>query len=76
MSIGVQPSLVGDLAAFTARLDGLRIDQNPDDLSVALRAAFEERDLYDIYVSSLDTDRVKELLEVFDKVYSMAYTIS
>ena len=70
MATGIQPSLSDDLTAFTARLDCLRPDQNPDDLSNALRAAFKERELYSAYISSLvvDTKRVKALLEVFDKV--------
>ena len=72
MSTGTQPSLINDLTAFTARLDGLRVDQDPDELSNALRAAFEEVELYNLYTSSLllDTERMKALLEVFDKVRS------
>lgn len=70
MPTGIQPSPSDDLKTFTARLDGLRTDQSSDDLSNALRAAFKERDLYKIYVSSLGGDprRAKALLEVFDKV--------
>ena len=61
---------IDDLTAFTARLDGLRPDQHPDDLSNALRAAFKQRELYDVYASSLvnDTNRAKAFLEVLDKV--------
>ena len=64
--------MVGDLTAFTARLDGLRADQNPDDLSNSLRAAFEDRELYNLCLSFLvaDEKRAKILLEVFDKVRS------
>ena len=64
-----------DLTTFTTQLDGLRADQNPDELSDALRAAFKQRELYDAYVSSLvtDTKRVRALLEVFDKVRSAKY---
>lgn len=64
---------IDDLAAFTNRLDGLRVDQNPDDLSNALLAAFEEPELYNSYIHSLagDTGRTKALLEVFDKVRSV-----
>ena len=60
-------------AAFAARLDALRTDQNPEDLSNALRAAFKERELYNLYVFSLvgDTGRAQALLEVFDKVRSV-----
>ena len=78
MSAGVQPSLIDDLTAFTARLDGLQVDQSPDDLSSALRIAFEQRDLYDSYVSSSigDTGRAMRLLEVFDKVCSVKYSIT
>jgi len=77
MPTKIQTSLSDDLAAFTARLDDLRADQNPDDLSKALRAAFKECELYDAYVTSLvgDTKRVKAILEVFDKVRSAADTI-
>ena len=73
MSTGGQPLSVDDLTAFTARLDGLRPDQHPDDLSSALRAAFKQRELYDVYASSLveDTDRAKAFLEVLDKVCSV-----
>ena len=64
---------IDDFTIFTARLDGLRTDQDPDDLSNALRAAFKEPELYDWYISSLeeDTERAKALLEVFDKVRSV-----
>jgi len=74
LSTGAQASFTGDLVTFTARLDGLRKDQIPDYLSKALRAAFEERELHDVYISSLreDQERVKVLLEVFDKVRSAA----
>ena len=75
MSTGVRPSSIDDLAAFTTRLDGLRVDQSPDDLSNVLRAAFKERRLYRRYISSLvgGTEREKALLEVFDKVCSAMY---
>ena len=70
---GVQPSPVDDLVTFTAQLDRLRADQDPDDLSDALHAAFKQHKLYEEYFSSLVTDaeRAKELLEVFDKVCSV-----
>jgi len=70
MSTGTRPPPIGDITTFTAQLDGLRVDQDPNDLSNALRAAFNEPELYDRYISSLgkDTERVKALLEVFDKV--------
>lgn len=74
MSTGVRPSLtlisIGDPTTLTARLDGLRVDQDSCDLADALRAAFKQRQLYDLYLSSLvgDTTRAKALLEVFDKV--------
>lgn len=75
MSTGGQSSRIDDLAAFTAKLDGLRADQDPDDLSIALRAAFKRRKLYDSYVSTIvkDTERAKVLLEAFDKVCSVMY---
>ena len=78
MPTKIQPSLSDDLTAFTARLDDLRADQNPDDLSNALRAAFKERELYHQYMSSVvgDTMRVKALLEVFDKVRFVTHTVS
>ena len=77
MSTGAQPSSINDLATFTIRLDGLRANQNPDDLSNALRAAFKERELYNMYISSLirDPERARVLLEVFDKVGSVQYTV-
>ena len=77
MSRGAQPSSIDDLAAFTARLDGLHVDQNPENLSNALRAAFREHELYDRYISSIveDTERAKALLEVFDKVRSVKCAI-
>ena len=77
MPAGVQLSLIDDLTAFTAQLDGLQADQCPDDLSSALQVAFEQRDLYDSYVSSLvgDIGRAMRLLEVFDKVCSVKYSI-
>ena len=77
MPTGVKPSLIDGLTALTARLDGLRPDQSPYDLSNALRAAFEERELYDVYLSSLvgDQTRAEALLEVFDKVSPLAYVI-
>lgn len=62
--------MIGDLNALTARLDGLRTGQNPEDLSNTLRTALEERELYNLYTSFLAADekRAKALLEVFDKV--------
>ena len=74
----MQPSLVDGLAAFTTRLDGLRADQNPDELSHVLWDAFKQRVLYNLYVFSLsgDTERAKVLLEVFDNVRSAMYAIS
>ena len=77
MSTGAQPSSINDLDAFTAQLDELRVDQDPGDLSNALRAAFKEPELYDRYISSLvwDTERTKVLLEVFDKVRSVKCAI-
>jgi len=71
MPTGTQPPLTGDVAALAARLDGLSPDQDPEDLSRTLRIAFEERELYKHYLSSLDGDvkRAKALLEVFDKVH-------
>jgi hypothetical protein len=72
MQTVVQPSLTGVLSTFTAQLDALHVDQSPDDLSNALRAAFEQRQLYHLYVFTLagDLGRAKALLEVFDKVRS------
>ena len=77
MSTRAQPSSINDLAAFTSRLDGLRLDQDPNDLSDTLRAAFKQPELYDRYISSLvgDTERAKALLEVFDKVRSVKCAI-
>ena len=65
---GVPPT--GPLATLTARLDGLRVDQSPDDLSEALRSAITEHVLYETYLSFLVVDKVRTtaLLEVFDKV--------
>ena len=76
MSAGAPHSPIYDLTAFTARLDGLRMDQNPDDLSNALRAAFEQHELYDSYILSLIEvpERAMVLLEVFDKVRSVKNT--
>lgn len=76
MSMEVRPSLIDDLTTFTAQLHGLRADQNPDDLSDALRAAFKQRKLYDLYVLSSvgNTERVMALLEVFDKVRFVKHT--
>ena len=74
-----RPSLIHDLTALTARLDKLCIDQNPEELSNALRIAFEEREIYKLYISFLAADekRAKALLEVFDKVCtrSMCYSV-
>ena len=74
MSTGV-PS-IEDLIAFTARLDELRADQHPDDLSDALRTAFKERQLYEAYFFFLSggAKRAKLLLYVFDKVRSVICT--
>ena len=65
-----EPLLSGALAAFTAHLDALRIDQSPEELSNVLRAAFKQRELYNFYAFSLvrDMERAKVLLEAFDKV--------
>lgn len=70
MSTGIQPSSIGDLTTLTILLDGLSADHSPEDLSRTLGIAFEEHELYERYISSLDGDvkRVKALLEVFDKV--------
>jgi len=70
MTTGARPSLIGDLTALTARLDGLCADQNPEGLSSTLKIAFKERELYNLYISFLvaDEKRAKALLEVFDKV--------
>jgi hypothetical protein len=72
MSMEAEGSMAGVPTTLTARLDGLRVDQSPDDLSNALRSAFTEPELYKIYISSLAVDqaRAKLLLEVFDKVNS------
>ena len=74
MSIGARSLSMDDLTTFTARLDGLHADQNPDDLSNTLRAAIEKHELYGAYISSLegDTRRAEALLEVFDRVCSAA----
>lgn len=70
MATGERPSLIGNLTALTARLDGLCTDQSPQDLSSTLRSAFTERELYNLYISFLAPDeiRARALLEVFDKV--------
>ena len=75
--MGARPS-IEDLIAFTARLDALRPDQHPDDLSIALRAAFKELELYNVYVSFIvrGAERVKGLLEVFDKARSVTFPSS
>ena len=72
METGQGPSLIASLTALAAQLDGLRADQSPEDLSAALKIAFERRDLYKLYVSFLaqDEKRARALLEVFDKVRS------
>lgn len=69
MPMEAKASLIGGLAAFTAKLDGLCADQNPDDLCEALKSAFTEPVLYKIYLSFLvvDETRAKALLQVFDK---------
>ena len=63
-------SLIADLTALRARLDGLCADQNPEGLSDTLKIAFKEHELYNLYVFFLAADkkRAKALLEVFDKV--------
>lgn len=77
MPMETGPFLSDAPAAFTARLDALHPDQNAEDLSSALRAAFQRRDLFDSYVFSSvgGTERAKALLEVFDKVCSVKYPI-
>lgn len=72
-----QHSLTDSMITFATRLRELRADQNPDDLSNVLRAAIKERELYNMYVSSLieDTERTEALLEVFDKVCSVICAI-
>ena len=74
-----RPSLIRDLTALATRLDGLCTDQNPEDLSNTLRIAFEEREIYKLYISFLAADekRAKALLEVFDKVCtrSICYSV-
>ena len=74
---GMQPSLVDGLAAFTTRLDRLRADQNPDELSHTLQDGFKQRVLYNLYIFSLagNTEQTKTLLEVFDKV-RLCHTLS
>ena len=59
MPEGVQPSPVGDLATFAVQLDRLRADQNSDVLSDALRAAFEQHELYEEYFFSLHQETWK-----------------
>ena len=84
MQMVVQPSLTDALSTFTARLDGLRVDQSPDDLSNALRAAFKQRELYHLYVFTLagDPGRAKALLRgscprsVFPPCTTFSYPIS
>lgn len=73
MPMGV-PS-IEDLIVFIARLDPLRTEQYPDDLSNGLRAAFKERELYDAYFSFLvrGAERVKALLEVLGKARSVTF---
>ena len=70
MTTEAKPSLIGGLTALAASLGGLCTDQNPEDLSSTLRIAFKEPELYKMYISFLvvDGERVKALLEVFDKV--------
>ena len=70
MPTGTSPSLIASITAFTAQLDGLCADQDPEDLSSTLKNAFKERELYNLYISFLETDekRGQALLEVFDKV--------
>ena len=72
MPTGVQPSSADDLAAFAAQLDGLRSDQNPENLSNALRVSFRRCELYNVYSSSLveDAERARALM-TFDKVCSV-----
>ncbi|KAF9646136.1 kinase-like protein [Thelephora ganbajun] len=66
MTRRARSSSIDDL---TARLDRLRPDQDPDDLSDTLRAAFKEREQYKKYVSSLkgDTEKAKAFVKVFEK---------
>ena len=61
--------MIGGLATLTAQLDSLCADQDPEELSEALRSAFTERELYKIHLASLAEDRARAevLLEVFDK---------
>ena len=70
MPTGSRRSLIGDLTALKAQLDGLCADQSSEDLSRILRSAFTERGLYKLYITFLAADekRAKALLEVFDKV--------
>ena len=79
MTTGARPSLIGDLNALTARLDGLRTSQSPEDLSSTLRTALKEREPYNLCISFLvaDEGRAEALLEVFDKVCprSMCYSV-
>ena len=69
-TMATESLLSGALAAFSARLDSLRTDQSPEDLSNALLVAFKQLELYNLYVSSLigDMERARALLEVFDRV--------
>ena len=80
MATGSESLLSGALAALSARLDALRTDQNPEDLSSALRDAFKQRELYNLYVFSSvgDRERAKALLEVFDRVWpcEMCYSVN
>ena len=66
----VKASLIGGLATLAAKLDSLCVDQDPEELSTALRSAFTERELYKVHISFLaeDKEKAKVLLEVFDKV--------
>jgi hypothetical protein len=69
MVTAATPSLIDGLTILT-ELNNLCADQDPDKLSDALRSAFTKRELYKMYLSFLveDQERVKVLLEVFDKV--------
>lgn len=78
MSKETAVSLIGGLPSLTTRLDGLRADQDPADLSKALISAFTEREAYKAHLAFLaeDETRSKALLEVFDKVCSDHLCIS
>ena len=60
--------MIAPLIALTVQLYRLCTDQNPEDLSTALRITLEKHNLYKTYVSFLvqDDERARVLLEVFD----------